>query len=375
MTTIDFANIKNDIKRHLSVIGKRKNSEGKVAFSDITASTAEEPIFDKYISEAIENIAGMLGIFVVGYTDTSISLNAERWNPSLVTALDKASKTYVALYAVYEFLNMSHPDIAKKYQDELLLKASNIIALAFHKQEPTASSASYGDIRGGFFERTSVQIEDFEITDMDVSDTFDLEVTTEPEELELTYNSSNPSVVSIDSSTGEATMYRTGETTITAQFDGDGQHLASSDSINVTVTTEPREVSSATAYCDHDLRNQYDSHIPGSVADNLVFRLPIVKGKGVALDRTSGDRLTLFKYELVRGVYVGEELQYYEPVYNNSSAESLETIATALNQGVTEHDYEYIYLWKPNQVDNGTIRIRQYESVYKVIGEHQEPEE
>lgn len=375
MTTIDFANIKNDIKRHLSVIGKRKNSEGKVAFSDITASTAEEPIFDKYISEAIENIAGMLGIFVVGYTDTSISLNAERWNPSLVTALDKASKTYVALYAVYEFLNMSHPDIAKKYQDELLLKASNIIALAFHKQEPTTSTASYGDIRGGFFERTSVQIEDFEVSDLDLLDTFDLETITEPEGLEVTYSSSNPQVVSVDTATGESTIYQTGEAVITAQYNGDAHYMVSSDSINVSVTTEPREISSETAYCDHNLRNQYDTYIPSSVADDLVFRLSIAKDKTAALDRTSGDRLTLFRYELVHGVYVGEELQYYEPVFSNSSAESLETIATALNQGVTTDDYEYIYLWKPNQVDDGTIRIRQYEPAYKVIGEHQEPEE
>lgn len=149
MTTIDLSTLKPDIKRHLSVIGKRAvDATGKNIFSDITVSTAEDPIFDKYTAEAIQHIAGLLGAFVKIYTSTSLTIDAERWKPGLLDALQDAIKDFTVIYVVCEYLKMTRPDIAEKYNSEVALKTNNIVTLAYYKDKPAQSASSYSDVKG-----------------------------------------------------------------------------------------------------------------------------------------------------------------------------------------------------------------------------------
>ena len=143
MATISLTGISTDIKKHLSVIGKRLyTKDGKNMFSDITVSTAEQPsagsgIFDQYISAAAQNIAGALAQFVTSYSDTSIDVTGTRWNAALTSSVQNAAKSYATLFTVGEYLAMTHPDLAEKYYRDAQGMMNTITTLAYHKNAPT----------------------------------------------------------------------------------------------------------------------------------------------------------------------------------------------------------------------------------------------
>lgn len=138
MATISLANLENDIKRHLSIIGKRLyDKEGKNMFSNITVSTAEPAIFTQYISAAAQNIAGALAQFVTSYSDTSITVEGTRWKAPLTTSVENAARSYAVLFTVGEYLAMTHPELAEKYYRDAQGMMNTIITTAYHKNPPT----------------------------------------------------------------------------------------------------------------------------------------------------------------------------------------------------------------------------------------------
>ena len=137
MATIDISNIEGDIKRHLSVIGKRLyDKEGKNLFSNITVSSAEPSIFTQYISAAAQNISGALAQFVTSYTDTTINVDGTRWNTALVNSVTNAAKSYAVFFSVGEYLAMTHPELAEKYYRDANGMMQTIMTLAYHKNPP-----------------------------------------------------------------------------------------------------------------------------------------------------------------------------------------------------------------------------------------------
>ena len=142
MATISLANIDSDIKRHLSIIGKRLyDKEGKNLFSNITVSSAEPGIFTQYIAAAAQNIAGALSPFVTSYNDTTITLTGSRFNTELEKALQNAGKSYAILFTVGEYLAMTHPELAEKYYRDALGMMNTIVATAYKKKSPTVATA------------------------------------------------------------------------------------------------------------------------------------------------------------------------------------------------------------------------------------------
>lgn len=143
MATISLTGISGDIKRHLSIIGKRLyDKEGKNLFSNITVSTAEQPstgvgIFDQYIAAAAQNIAGALAQFVTSYSDTSITVEGTRWNAQLTASVQNAAKSYAILFTVGEYLAMTHPELAEKYYRDAQGMMNTIITTTYHKNPPT----------------------------------------------------------------------------------------------------------------------------------------------------------------------------------------------------------------------------------------------
>ena len=65
---------------------------------------------------------------------------------------------------------------------------------------------------------------------------------TNPNNLEVTYSSSNESVATVDAATGEVTLLKAGETTITASFAGNKNYNPGSASYTLTVTVPSRTV-------------------------------------------------------------------------------------------------------------------------------------
>ena len=139
--TITLTGITAKIKKHLSIIGKRLyDKNGKNMFSNITVSSAEDGIFNDYISAAAQNIAGALGQFVTSYTDTAITVNDARWDAEVVKALQSAAESYALLFSVGEYLAMNYPDLAVKYQRDAQGMMNTIITTAYHKDPPTATA-------------------------------------------------------------------------------------------------------------------------------------------------------------------------------------------------------------------------------------------
>lgn len=153
--TISLSGLTPKIKRHLSVIGKRMyDKEGKNLFSNITTSTAEDAIFEHYTTVAAQNIAAALAKFVTAYSDTSITVGSERWSAQVKLALKSAAESYALLFAVGEYLAMTHPDLAKKYQEDAVGTMATIIETANNKVAPTQNSSDhyYSSVTGSVSE-------------------------------------------------------------------------------------------------------------------------------------------------------------------------------------------------------------------------------
>ncbi|MBR2291701.1 MAG: hypothetical protein IJ868_05240 [Prevotella sp.] len=140
--TITLTGITAKIKRHLSVIGKRLyDKNGKNLFSNITVSSAEDPIFDHYISAAAQNIAGALAQFVTSYSDTSVTVDGTRWDAEVAKAVQNAAESYAMLFAVGEYLAMTHPELAEKYYRDAQGMMNTLVTSAYHKEPPSAPAA------------------------------------------------------------------------------------------------------------------------------------------------------------------------------------------------------------------------------------------
>lgn len=137
---ISLANVTDKIKRHLSIIGKRLyDKQGKNLFSNITTSTAEDPIFDHYIAAAAQNMAGALAQFVTAYSDTTITVDASRWDAEVQKALQRAAESYALFFSVGEFLAMTHPELAEKYYRDAQGSLNTLITTAYHKDPPATN--------------------------------------------------------------------------------------------------------------------------------------------------------------------------------------------------------------------------------------------
>jgi hypothetical protein len=140
--TISLSGVSTQIKRHLSIIGKRLyTKDGKNLFSNITVSTAEDSIFNDYIYAAAQNIAAALAQFVTSYSNTSITVEGTRWDTNVASAVQNACVSYATLFSVGEFLAMTHPELADKYYRDAQIMMNTIISTAYHKEPPTANAS------------------------------------------------------------------------------------------------------------------------------------------------------------------------------------------------------------------------------------------
>lgn len=151
--TISFTTLKNDIQRHLSVIGKRQHTkDGVNMFAGITVSSEERPIFDQYIKGAAQTIESMLRTLVTAYSISSTEINLTLTNSRAIDNFDDRCKemvtSFIVAYTLNEYLGMNYPDLAKKYQSEATNHLQSLMLYAFEKEPPTATSYNYSDVNG-----------------------------------------------------------------------------------------------------------------------------------------------------------------------------------------------------------------------------------
>lgn len=151
--TLTFSALKSDIKRHLSIIGKRMFAKsGENMFSNITVSTVEDPIFEQYIKSAAQNVEALLRQLVTAYSETTttitLTLVNTRGSSDFDTRCAELVNTYVVLSSVGEYLAMTHPDLAEKYRADAANAIQSLIMYAFHKNAPQTPSYTYANVTG-----------------------------------------------------------------------------------------------------------------------------------------------------------------------------------------------------------------------------------
>lgn len=139
--TIAFFFFKEEVKRHLSIIGKRLYAkDGQNMFANITVSTAEDPILEQYINAGTQNVEAMLRQLVTEYSVTQTGITITIANTRGAEDFDLRCadliKTYVTLFTVGEYLAMTHPDIAAKYQTDAANAMQSLIVYAYYKNPP-----------------------------------------------------------------------------------------------------------------------------------------------------------------------------------------------------------------------------------------------
>ena len=146
MMTLTIQDIIKDIKRHLSIIGKRMyNNGGKNMFSDITLSSAEDTnILTQYINISAQDIEAMLKQFITHsqYSDTKIDIVIEntRGDADFEYRTKYLCLSFITLNTLGEYLSMVHPELAQKYQADARQRMESLIGYVFYKQPPETSS-------------------------------------------------------------------------------------------------------------------------------------------------------------------------------------------------------------------------------------------
>lgn len=138
---ITFSEIKTLVKKHLSVIGKRSfNKNGDNIFSNITLSTNEDPLLNLYIAEAMQNIESFMRQLVTSFsvdTDSvSISFVNTRGASSFEGRCREFVVTYATNYTISEYLAMTHPDLAAKYEKQSAFNMQSFMSYAYSKEPP-----------------------------------------------------------------------------------------------------------------------------------------------------------------------------------------------------------------------------------------------
>ena len=148
--TIDWSHVKNAVKKHLSIMGKRqKNPEGNTAFAGITLSSAEDDVMMQYINAAVETFVGEMAQLVTYYDSgdfLTFKISNSRWagaETSVTVPFEGNLIGYVVAYVANAVLGMNYPDLAKKYESDMTNHLNAAIKLVFVKTEPESSGGGY----------------------------------------------------------------------------------------------------------------------------------------------------------------------------------------------------------------------------------------
>lgn len=151
--TFDFNTLLEEVKRSLSVIGKRTvDDNGNKLFSDITVSSNEESIISDYFRQAVIDLAAELAAHITTPakaegTTIAIGLPSNH-DTAIEPFIRDACKAYCVSYALYSWFTVTAPRISEKYNADCSRQVNSVIRLVNQKSEPDAPVSSYADISG-----------------------------------------------------------------------------------------------------------------------------------------------------------------------------------------------------------------------------------
>lgn len=147
---LDFNQLKRDVKRSLSIIGKRSiDEDGNLMFKDITLGSLEEPLLNDYFQQAIIDLTTGTDTFIKASSDSSLTLEfPTNHNDALNPAIINSCKAYCTSYALYSWFTVVAPKLVAKYQDDCARQMAALIRLIHNKKEPDEPASSYTDVNG-----------------------------------------------------------------------------------------------------------------------------------------------------------------------------------------------------------------------------------
>ncbi len=142
--TLDFTTLAGEVKRSLSIIGKRSiDEQGNLMFKDITLGSLEEPLLEDYLQQAVIDLVTESDAFVTASTDSSMTLTfPTNHNDALNPAITKVCKAYCVSYALYSWFSVVAPKLQEKYMGDCRRQAGALIRLIHSNKAPTVSSES-----------------------------------------------------------------------------------------------------------------------------------------------------------------------------------------------------------------------------------------
>ena len=103
-TTINISSIKDDVKKTLSLVGKRSvDRQSNTLFASVTLSSAEEGLIDSFLNEGIHIFFGEVAPVVFGSEDGEIitlAINASRVNETKLSLFQSNAEGFVKNFAL-----------------------------------------------------------------------------------------------------------------------------------------------------------------------------------------------------------------------------------------------------------------------------------
>lgn len=145
--TLNFTTLAAEVKRSLSIIGKRSVDEnGNLMYKDITLSSLEEPLLEDYLQQAVIDLTTETDTFITASTDSSLTLTfPTNHNDALNTVITNVCKAYCVSYALYSWLSIVAPRLQEKYMGDCRRQAGALIRLIHNKTAP-ATPANSGTV-------------------------------------------------------------------------------------------------------------------------------------------------------------------------------------------------------------------------------------
>ncbi|WP_295438486.1 hypothetical protein [uncultured Prevotella sp.] len=158
--TILLDNVKDVVKRQLSIIGKHHSTQkGDTLFAVSTLSSLEETVMQQYIEDGAQLVASNLSPVLQGYTFgkkaglekvsyLSFDVNTTRSNDALSEAAQDSVKTLLIAYVTQSVLAMVLPELAGKYATDVQTQLLATTRLVFTKTPPSSSEKTLADCEG-----------------------------------------------------------------------------------------------------------------------------------------------------------------------------------------------------------------------------------
>lgn len=158
--TILLDNVKDVVKRQLSIIGKHHSTQkGDTLFAVSTLSSLEETVMQQYIEDGAQLVASNLSPVLQGYTFgkkaglekvsyLSFDVNTTRSNDALSEAAQDSVKTLLIAYVTQSVLAMVLPELAGKYATDVQTQLLATTRLVFTKMPPGSADKTLADCVG-----------------------------------------------------------------------------------------------------------------------------------------------------------------------------------------------------------------------------------